>query len=141
MELRSLDSIRSTDLDPEIERRMASRDPLRPIPSSDHTGRRIVAGVVAFAVFSLAVAFATGALTDRPAPKPMGVLWSGYAEGWTELPAPPEWRYGAAVVWTGSKLLYWGGTPRGEDSSHAKADGFVFEPPARTGPARKRSSS
>lgn len=34
-----------------------------------------------------------------------------YPAGWTELRAPPEIRNGAAQVWTGSKLLVWGGYP------------------------------
>src|SRR5712691_6550586 len=35
--------------------------------------------------------------------------WAPFSEGWTELPAPPIVRGGAAMVWTGSELLLWGG--------------------------------
>ena len=132
MDLDRLDVIEPTPLGAEIERRAAATDPLRPIPTQSHVARRITAGVVAFIVFGLGVAFASGVLTQGPSPLPRSPLWQGYAEGWTELPPPPEWRDGAAVLWTGSELLYWGGRPRGRDDAHAQADGFIFEPSDRT---------
>jgi hypothetical protein len=55
---------------------------------------------------------------DRPA---------GYPVGWTELPAPPEIRTGAAQVWTGSELLIWGGYT-GFDERNVMANGLAFDP-------------
>jgi hypothetical protein len=52
--------------------------------------------------------------------------WSGYPAGWTELPAPPEIRSGAAQVWTGSQLLVWGGTT-GFNEQSVVASGMVFD--------------
>src|SRR5207248_42259 len=54
--------------------------------------------------------------------------WGGYRSGWSELPAPPRWRDGASVVWTGRELLYWGGVPRGDVDAAPEADGFTFDP-------------
>jgi hypothetical protein len=53
--------------------------------------------------------------------------WSGYPVGWTELPAPPEIRTGAAQEWTGSQLLIWGGYT-GLDEPNVVASGLVFDP-------------
>jgi hypothetical protein len=129
MNMHELDSITPTPLGPEIERRRTSWEPRRPIPDKDRLGRRIIAGVVAFAVFGLAVAVSSGVITDRSTPKTTSDPWSGYGEGWTELPPPPEWRDGAATVWTGSKLLYWGGVPRGQRTDVPAADdGWFFDP-------------
>jgi hypothetical protein len=47
--------------------------------------------------------------------------------GWTELPAPPEIRTGAAQEWTGSQLLIWGGYT-GLDEPNVVASGLVFDP-------------
>jgi hypothetical protein len=49
-----------------------------------------------------------------------------YPVGWTELPAPPEIRTGAAQVWTGSQLLIWGGYT-GFDEPNVVATGLVFD--------------
>jgi hypothetical protein len=132
MNLHDLDTIRPTPLEPEIERRRTSAEPPRPIPDPNRLGRRITAGIVAFAVFGLALAVGSGIVTDRSTPVPTEDPWVGYGEGWSELPVPPEWRDGATVVWTGDELLYWGGAPRGEDASRQQADGFVFDPATRT---------
>jgi hypothetical protein len=49
--------------------------------------------------------------------------------GWTKLPRPPETRSGEAFVWTGSRLLAWGGcTPAADDACVPAADGFAFDP-------------
>lgn len=132
MDLHRLDRMEPTPLRTEIVRRATASEPLRPIPSPNLAWRRIVAGAVAFAVFALAAAFGTGVLTHHRGAQPRSTAWSGYAEGWTELAPPPAWRDGAAVLWTGSQLLYWGGTPRGSDGSHPQADGFIFDPGAGT---------
>ena len=132
MNLQDLENITPTALGPEIERRRTSQDPPRPVPDPHRLGRRITAGVVAFAVFGLAVALGAGVITDRAAPQPVTEGWTGYGEGWTELPAPPAWRDGSSIVWTGAELLYWGGTLRGKDGSHAASDGFAFDPASQT---------
>jgi hypothetical protein len=51
---------------------------------------------------------------------------SGYPAGWTELPAPPEIRTGAAQVWTGSELLVWGGYTDFDETNPA-ASGLLFD--------------
>jgi hypothetical protein len=53
--------------------------------------------------------------------------WSGYPVGWTELPAPPEIRTGAAQAWTGSELLVWGGFTD-SDETNVESSGLMFDP-------------
>lgn len=91
---------------------------------------------MALAAFAAAGLFAWRAiapLRGRPAaqtsPTPTDP-WAGYAEGWTELPPPPEVRDGAAMVWTGSQLLVWGGYDTATDAPTSA--GFAFEPVAGT---------
>ena len=51
----------------------------------------------------------------------------GISRGWTELPLPPEVRFGTATGWTGDLLLVWGGFVfTGSSDKPAKADGFAF---------------
>lgn len=53
--------------------------------------------------------------------------------GWTKLPPPPEMRDGTSFVWTGSKLLAWGGCdPSVKDDCVRTTDGFAFDPTTRT---------
>jgi hypothetical protein len=53
--------------------------------------------------------------------------------GWSKLPPPPEIRDGASFVWTGSKLLAWGGCdPSVKDDCLRTTDGFAFDPTTRT---------
>jgi hypothetical protein len=70
--------------------------------------------------------------TDAPSPQDSLVGASQtteLAEGWTELPLPPEVRSGAAHVWTGTELLAWGGcAPEVEDDCKPTADGYSFDP-------------
>jgi hypothetical protein len=57
----------------------------------------------------------------------------GMPVGWTRLPFPREVREGATFVWTGSKLLAWGGCDPSRKGGCAKtADGFAFDPLTRT---------
>ena len=88
-------------------------------------------GVVAFAVFAAAAVFAWDLShpdpTFGPNPSPAMVdLASELPEGWSELPAPPEVRSGAATAWTGSQLLVWGGYEYLGGDEDPSADGFVF---------------
>jgi hypothetical protein len=129
-----LDTLEVTDLQAEIERRMAEAD-ARPVPAGPSPWRRAAVVVVALAVFAAAAVVAweafEGTRRERePATTPDP--WSWASEGWTELPLPPEVRDGAAIVWTEDELVYWGGWPRGADVGRASADGFAFDPATRT---------
>lgn len=89
--------------------------------------RRSVALLMLTSVTVLACAPTTGRSAD-PSASPSDALdrLSEYPAGWTELPAPPELRTGAAQVWTGSELLVWGGY-RGFDEPNVVASGLVFD--------------
>lgn len=106
-------------------------------PSAPSPGRRGAAILIAIAVFAAAAVFAWTTFSQRvreggpPTPaarpgSPTGVDLSSLPEGWTELPAPPEIRGGAAQAWTGSELLVWGGNT-GLDESTVVASGLVFD--------------
>jgi hypothetical protein len=126
----TLDRLEVPDLRRDIERRRMVPDELRPIPKPPAGGRRITAALLALALFAAAAAFGLRVWTRDQQPRPVADPWSWAGEGWTALPAPPEWRDGASIVWTGSELLYWGGTPR-EEGGPPRADGFIFDPTAR----------
>jgi hypothetical protein len=88
--------------------------------------RRWIAALAAVGVVVIGVAYATTFTEDRG-----GSAWTTYAAGWTQLPAPPEWRYGAGIVWTGSQLLYWGGANSAKDVPPSD-EGYAFDPVAAT---------
>jgi hypothetical protein len=126
-----LDRLEPTALQQEIARRSGLPES---VPTPLRPRSRFAAGLVAASIAAIAV-FAWSALRplgedarNDTAQTPASDAWSWPGEGWTELPAPPEWREGAAIVWTGSELLYWGG--RDADGRPA-ADGFAFDPVAR----------
>jgi len=121
--LHDLDTIRPTPLDEEIERRRSDPLPLRQIPDPNGAGRRLTAGVVAFAIFAVAMGVGLISIADRTSAPG---AWNGYASGWTQLPAPPVQRTGATLVWTGSELLSWGGVEPGRRGG--SVDGFSFDP-------------
>lgn len=126
---RVLDALEATDLREEIERRV--REPAPPhAPPSPTPWRRGAAVAVAVLVFAAAAWVAWEAFDrDRPRPTVPADPWSWAPEGWTELPPPPDVRDGAAIVWTGEELVYWGGERRGTDEM--TADGFSFDPRTR----------
>ncbi len=129
MNLSALDRLESSDLRHEVARRLD--EPPRPIPEPPRNRHRLTAAAVALLVF--ATATMAWFVIDRPTPPaPASDPWAWAPEGWTELPAPPEWRSGAGVVWTGTELWYWGGSPRGGDDAPPAADGFSFSPETRT---------
>ncbi|MDP8956269.1 MAG: hypothetical protein M3N24_04830 [Actinomycetota bacterium] len=70
----------------------------------------------------------------RPAYPPRPTVTSAFEDlpqEWTELPPPPEVRTGAAMVWTGDRLITWGGyVYKGGGTDVILDDGFVFD--ART---------
>ncbi|HEV8564121.1 MAG TPA: hypothetical protein VGR41_04355 [Actinomycetota bacterium] len=96
----------------------------------------IAAGLAA--VIALVVGLTVLRLLSPGAPAPQagapvgGGPTAELAEGWTELPMPPEVRDGAARVWTGTELLAWGGcAPDVEDDCKPTADGYAFDPARR----------
>jgi hypothetical protein len=99
--------------------------------------RKVAAGLVAFALFAGAAAFAwrafapDGVPREQPTvePSPGGAL-DDLPIGWTELPPPPEVRSGAATAWTGTALLIWGGFT-GFDEGAVSADGLAFDATSR----------
>jgi hypothetical protein len=129
----ALDDLDPTSLRPEIERR-AGEPASREIPRTRGSGRRVLAGAVAVAVFAAAAGFAWTIFERARVQEPITTSdpWAWAPEGWTELPLPPEVRDEAAIVWTGHELVYWGGWPRGGSDDQARADGFVFDPETRT---------
>ncbi|MGH2595448.1 MAG: hypothetical protein ACRDH7_05750, partial [Actinomycetota bacterium] len=131
----SLDGLAEPDLSDEIYRRVraggGSKGPV--LPPHD-TRKRLVAGLVAAAVFAVSAFYAWRAFTpirDHAPTTPSPSIddpWAEYSEGWTELPQPPVVRDGAVMVWMGDRLLVWGGTARGVAGADPAADGFVFDP-------------
>jgi len=100
--------------------------------------------LIAFAVFAAAAVFAWTTFSERvqeaapsaPTPvisgSPTGVYLSGIPEGWTELPAPPDIRSGAALVWTGSQLLIWAGSTGDAAEQPPGRDGMAFDASSNT---------
>lgn len=113
------------DLWREIERRLAERPHPRRVAKAP-----VVATGVAIVVFAasgvlLWRAFGAGDEYRRPAAAPLDAI----AAGWTRLPDPPEDRPSAAYVWTGSRLLAWGGCdPSASADCTATRDGFAYDP-------------
>jgi hypothetical protein len=98
-------------------------------------GRRLAAAFVALAVFATAAVFAWDLShpDSIPAPEPGVDLGSELPEGWSELPAPPENRSGAATAWTGTEFLVWGGHEFvGHGDEDPDRDGYSFNAVART---------
>ena len=127
---RELDGLAVPDLREEARRRLPeTAPPVDPAPRRAPS-ERVVAMLVAFLVFGAAAALGLRALRDDAvAPQPADAPWSWVAEGWTELPPPPQWRDSAAIVWTGSELLSWGGRAGG--GQPPASDGFAFDPVTR----------
>jgi hypothetical protein len=100
--------------------------------------RKVAAGIVALALFTGAAVFSwrtfvpDGTRQQQPslAPGPGGAL-DELPVGWTQLPAPPEVRSGAATAWTGRELLVWGGF-KGFDERAVSAEGLAFDATFRT---------
>jgi hypothetical protein len=100
--------------------------------------RRLVAIAVAFALFAVSGVFAWQAFQrdgrlDTPTPEPSQIANPGVnplaalPEGWTELPAPPDVRTGAASAWTGSHLIVWGGQ-MAHCCEESLEDGYALDP-------------
>jgi hypothetical protein len=134
--LRVLDDVRAPDLRADVLERLRHRTAPEPFrPAIRRRGERLVAATVAVAVFGAAAIFGWSIYeraSEANPPATSSDPWSWATEGWTELQAPPEQRDGAAVVWTGTELLYWGGFPRGADDPSVRTNGFAFDPTTRT---------
>lgn len=100
-------------------------------------GRRVVAALVALAVFTGGAVVALRALRPDASPvaepeptiTPAGGAFDDLPVGWTKLPTPPEVRSGAVTAWTGSEILVWGGDIyTGFSDEEALDDGFTFDP-------------
>jgi hypothetical protein len=130
------DEIDTRDLWGEATRRAAAPEaPPRSLEWPPRVGRRIAIVGVAFAVFAVAVVFAWDVSHPEPGPRPRPApaidLAAELSEGWSELPAPPEVRSGAATAWTGSQLLVWGGYEYVGSTEDPDAGGFVFDAASR----------
>jgi len=131
------DGIGTRDLWGEARRRAAA-DAEHPVPGDPMWTpgwRRLGTAAVAFAVFAAAAVFAWNLshLDPNSGPTPAVNLASELPEGWSELPAPPEVRSGAATAWTGSQLLVWGGYEyTGDDDDSPFEDALVFDAASRT---------
>jgi len=134
------DEIEPRDLWTEARRRAeAPETSARSLPWVPAPRKRVTAAVVAFAVFVGASVFAWNLWHPDvvPMPPPPGVdppvaLAAELPVGWSELPAPPQVRSGAATAWTGSKLLVWGGYEFvGSGDEDPDADGFVYDADSR----------
>jgi hypothetical protein len=131
-----VDEVDQRDLWGEARRRAGAANAL---PISDMRlspgWRRLGTGVVAFAVFTAAVAFAWNLSHPDPGPVPRPApavdLGSELPVGWSELPPPPEVRSDAATAWTGSQLLVWGGYEYVGSNENPGADGFAFDATTR----------
>jgi hypothetical protein len=134
------DEIGAPDLWDEARRRAVEE---RPRVSGAETAwspdrHRLVTSAVAFAVFVTAALFAwdlshpdVAPPPPRPAIDPPVDLAAELPEGWSELPAPPEVRSGAATAWTGSELIVWGGYEYVGSNEDPDADGFAFDAATR----------
>jgi hypothetical protein len=130
------DEVGTRDLWGEARRRAAAPEaPPRAIEWPPAAGRRLVAATVALAVFAAAAVFAWDLSHPErrpdPGPTPAVDLASELPEGWSDLPAPPEVRSGAATAWTGLQLLVWGGYEYVGSNEDPDADGFGFDAATR----------
>ncbi|MCD6023004.1 MAG: hypothetical protein K0R20_2714 [Actinomycetia bacterium] len=130
------DEIGTRDLWGEARRRAAAPEgPPRSLEWPPSIGRRIAIVGVAFAVFAVAVVFAWDLSHPEPGPRPRPApavdLAAELPEGWSELPAPPEVRSGAATAWTGSQLLVWGGYEYVGSNEDPDEGGFAYDATSR----------
>lgn len=134
------DEIGMPDLWEEARNRSTSPRPI-PAETGATTARRIVAALTAIAVFTGAAVFAwrtfnsgsTSVKEPEPTIAPAPGPFEDVPAGWTEFPAPPEVRSGAATAWTGTELITWGGyLYSGFSDEVSDDDGFAFDAATRT---------
>jgi Kelch motif len=104
--------------------------------------RRVTAAALVVAVVGVAVATRSAVLDDTPTPV-LGPFWLGQDAAprqlvrgrWQELPSLPAGllarRNDAVVVWTGKKLIVWGGASQRGTEFRTLADGAVYDPRTR----------
>jgi hypothetical protein len=135
------DEIGTRDLWSEARRRAAAPEtPRHAVDWPPALGRRLAAAAVALAVFATAVVFAWNLshpdvvrIPPRPLADPPVDLSAQLPVGWSELPAPPEVRNRAAIAWTGSRLLVWGGYVFDGGGDRSPSDeGFIFDAGSRS---------
>jgi hypothetical protein len=134
-EFRKLDRIAVPDITSRLDRAIGEPPPPERPALGIPPARRLVAALVAFAIFGAAGAFALRAF-DRPtrapatspsvATDPLGSI----PPGWTQFPSPPATRPGASDVWTGQELLVWGGANDKSEDYSPSAEGYAFDPAA-----------
>jgi len=78
----------------------------------------------------LVVGGAGGALPGRPAPLArIGFAYNPATNHWRRLSPMPSGRAGAAVVWTGKRILVWGGSLNGDGKPPVfPAHGLAYDP-------------
>lgn len=99
--------------------------------------RRVLAIVVFGGTLLVSTALALG-LVRMPEDLPRGPRASppgpfdDLPAGWTRLPAPPEVRSVGATVWTGDRLIVWGGhVYTGFSDEQPQKNGFLFDARSR----------
>jgi hypothetical protein len=128
-----------TDLKPRLERMRDGFPPPsdafdRLVRRRTHRRRAQRAGtaVVALAVAAAGIAVAARAFIgpgQDPSTRTGQASVVDYPEGWTELPLPPEQSGTEAVVWTGSRVIAWGGCgPYVPDECDPTDTGYAFDP-------------
>jgi N-acetylneuraminic acid mutarotase len=126
--LREVDSVPMPELWPEAQRRASEPGGSASWPEGPRGGR-LVAGLVAFALFVTGSVLAARVfLGDEPTTTPGTGPWAGIGPGWTQLPPPPfeRARSDSTVAWTGSELFVWGGgTDNGET---VFSNGALYDP-------------
>jgi hypothetical protein len=105
-------------------------------PSRSSPARRLTAAGVAIALFAASGVFAWRVLGPEPRgkepPREEAVgVFDDLPAGWSEAAPPPEVRSGAAMAWTGTQLLMWGGYT-GFDEADVVARGLAFDATANT---------
>ncbi|HYZ11752.1 MAG TPA: hypothetical protein VE962_07635 [Actinomycetota bacterium] len=96
--------------------------------------QQIETAALALVMAAAGLAFAARVFFAEPprSQSPAQVVPVQLPEGWTELPAPPEIRDGAALVWTGSELLAWGGCDAATPNDCvATSTGYALDPSTR----------
>ncbi len=139
--LHEVDQVPVPELWAEVQDRVATTSALRGSSSyrlwrqEGFSWGRLGTIVIAFAVFVGVVVFAwrfwepssQGRVgTPRPGASLEPVPWRGLAPGFHQFSPPSSSRTSPALVWTGEKLIVWGGSQ--SDGAVQFNDGFMFDP-------------
>jgi hypothetical protein len=122
-----LDRLDVPDLSRDVDRRRTSDEERRLIPEPPRNGRRVIAAVLAVAVFSAAAAFGFRVWTRHQEVRPIGDAWSWAGQDWTRIADPPERFEGATWIWAGDHLIAWGGCTDATGCSPTN-EGFSYDP-------------